>query len=257
MNSHCWRNPPSFGRALTLSQLATHCQMKPAPWRAFLADRKTRTAIKQEISRRSKRAAKSFSQMEARQEAIRVKIERATEDLTLADPADIPGISKLLSQWREEERLLSEKLQRTSGVRSPAPEALRVLEHLDELLAKIEDANREKLSTALRSTIKRITLRRERRVEATYRVTMWDGVIELRDDLGIETVIPLTDDDIPTPGRWREIANFIRQRGDVVFFKEVCQHLGLKGSCVSRSLAQAVLSGKIRNLGHQKGWTSA
>lgn len=228
-----------------------------AKLKTFLADRKTRTAIKQEISRRSKRAAKAFIQIEAKLDSLKLKIERATENLALADPADIPGITKLLSRWRKEEQSVNEKLQRANGVSSPSPEALRVLEHLDELLTKIEEADREKLSSALRSTIKRITLRRERRQHSNYRVTMWDGVIELRDDLGIEEVIPLTDDDIPTPGRWRDVANFICQRGDVVFFKEVCEHLGLKGSCVSRSLAQAVLSGKIRNLGHQKGWTAA
>ncbi|MEW4451299.1 recombinase family protein [Bremerella sp. JC817] len=225
-----------------------------AKLKAFLADRRTRSAIKLELSRRSKRVAKSFSQIESKLDAIRAKIERGTENLALADPANIPGITKLLSQWREEEQSLKEKLARVGGVHNPSPETLQVLENLDQLLNNIEAADREKLSSALRSTIKRITLRRERRVESYYRVTMWDGVIELCDGLGIDTVIPLTDDDIPTSGQWREVAHFIRQRGDVVFFKEVCQHLGTKGSCVSRYLAQAVLSGKVHNLGHQKGW---
>lgn len=82
-------------------------------------------------------------------------------------------------------------------------------------------------------------------------------MIELRDDLGVSGIIPLSDDDIPTPGRWPEAATFIRERGDVVFFRDVAQHVGLKGSCVSRLLAQAVLSGKVTNLGHQKGWIAA
>ena len=83
---------------------------------------------------------------------------------------------------------------------------------------------------------------------------MWDGVIELRDDLGVTGVIPLTDDDIPSPGSWRAVADFIRKRGDVVFFREVCEHINRRGSSVSSFLAQAVISGKVRNLGHQKGW---
>ena len=85
-------------------------------------------------------------------------------------------------------------------------------------------------------------------------MTLWDGVIELRDDLGLKGTIPLTDDDIPTPGRWHDVVAFIRKRGDVVFFRDVCEHLHRRGSFVSRLLAQAVLSGKVRNLGHQKGW---
>ena len=53
-------------------------------------------------------------------------------------------------------------------------------------------------------------------------------------------------------GRWlrRHPGRF----NDVVFFKDVCEHLGIRGSCVSRILAQCVLSGKVKNLGHQKGW---
>jgi hypothetical protein len=50
------------------------------------------------------------------------------------------------------------------------------------------------------------------------------------------------------------LAVFIRQRGDVVFFRDVCEHLDRHGSFVSHLLAQALLSGKVRNLGHQKGW---
>jgi hypothetical protein len=74
------------------------------------------------------------------------------------------------------------------------------------------------------------------------------------DELGVRGTIPLTDDDIPNPGRWRDVVAFIRQRGDVVFFRDVCEHLDRRGSFVSRLLAQAVLSGNVRHLGHQRGW---
>jgi len=86
---------------------------------------------------------------------------------------------------------------------------------------------------------------------------MWDGMIELRDDLGVDIFIPLSDGDIPAPGRWRKVARFIRDRNDVVFFKDDCEQTGIKGSWVSRILAQCVLSGKVKNLGHQKGWIAA
>lgn len=134
---------------------------------------------------------------------------------------------------------------------------MEVIGRLDELLERLSEADREKLLFAIRQTVKRITLRRERRGHGKHRITLWDGVIELRDDLGVSGMIPLSDDDIPTPGRWREAATFIRERVDVVFFRDVGQHVGLKGSCVSRVLAQAVLSGKVTNLGHQKGWIAA
>jgi hypothetical protein len=42
----------------------------------------------------------------------------------------------------------------------------------------------------------------------------------------------------------------------VVYLGEVAEGLGIHKAFASRLLAQAVLAGKIRNLGHQKGWTA-
>ena len=86
---------------------------------------------------------------------------------------------------------------------------------------------------------------------------MWDGAIELRDDLGPQSTIPLTDDDLPSPARWREAARFVRQHGGVAYIAELAEPLGLNKAFASRLLAQATLAGKIRNLGHQRGWTAA
>jgi hypothetical protein len=83
----------------------------------------------------------------------------------------------------------------------------------DDLLARLDEADREKLAFAIRQTVKRITLRRERRRSDRHRVTLWDGVIELREDLGVVDVIPLTDEDISGPGRWRDAVAYIRERG--------------------------------------------
>lgn len=83
-------------------------------------------------------------------------------------------------------------------------------------------------------------------------------MIELRDDLGPTKPIPLTNEDVPSPGRWQEVARFIRDHGGVVYLNDVVAHLGLKSRpFASRLLALATLAGKIRNLGHQKGWTAA
>ena len=113
--------------------------------------------------------------------------------------------------------------------------------------------DREKLAFALRQTVKRITLRRERRTKGPYKITLWDGVIELRDDLGLRATIHLTDDDIPNPGRWHDAVAFVRNHGGAVFIKDISEAFGVGQPYASRLLAQAVLSG-VRNLGHQKGW---
>jgi len=89
-----------------------------------------------------------------------------------------------------------------------------------------------------------------------YRVALWDGGSELRDDLGPKATIPLTDDDLPGPGRWRDAARFVREHGGVVYLGEVASALGINKAFASRLLAQATLAGKVRNLGHQQGWTA-
>ena len=88
------------------------------------------------------------------------------------------------------------------GDHASSPEAVAILRRLDDLLGRLQEADREKLSFAMRQTVKRITLRRERRGEGKHRITLWDGAIELRDDLGVTAVIPLTDDNLGHQQGW-------------------------------------------------------
>jgi hypothetical protein len=97
-------------------------------------------------------------------------------------------------------------------------------------------------------------LRREYRYHYSRRITLWDGAIELREDLGPNTILQLTHEDIPAKGGWWDVVNFLRSAGRVVFLKEVAGVLGVHNSDASSLLSLATLSGKIRNLGHQKGW---
>ncbi len=199
-------------------------------------------------------AVANVSRIESQLADVRAKLERATENLALANREDIPGITKLLAGWREQESTLKDKLRQANGQHAPSSEAMAVMNRLDDLLSRLDEANREKLAFAIRQTVKRITLRRERRQNERHRITLWDGVIELRDDLGVVGVIPLTDDDMPSPGRWRDAVALMRERGEAVYVQEVADALGINKAFTSRLLAQAVLSGKVRNLGHQKGW---
>ncbi|GIW98686.1 MAG: hypothetical protein KatS3mg111_2019 [Pirellulaceae bacterium] len=64
-------------------------------------------------------------------------------------------------------------------------------------------------------------------------------------------------DDIPSPGRWRDAVQFIREQDGVVFVQKIADALGIHQALASRLLAQAVLSGKVKKLGHQRGWTAA
>jgi hypothetical protein len=78
------------------------------------------------------------------------KIERATENLALAKPEGIPGISKLLAGWCEQEANTKDKLQQARGEDAPSPEALEVIRRPNEPLERISEADREKLPFTIR-----------------------------------------------------------------------------------------------------------
>jgi len=223
----------------------------------FMTSERNKRAIRREVNRRTKKTEANVVRLEAQLADVRMRIERATENLALANREDIPGISQLLAKWRERESSLRKQLRQANGDHSASPEAIAIMGRLNELMERLTEADREKLAFAIRQTVKRITLRRQRLVNGRHRIVIWDGTIELRDDLGVTDVIPLTDEDIPSPGRWREVVQFIREQGEIVYVKDVAGALGISQPFTSALLAQAVLSGKVRNLGHQKGWIAA
>ncbi len=77
---------------------------------------------------------------------------------------------------------------------------MEAIGRLDELWQCLSEADWEKPAFAIRQTVKRVIMRRQRRSHGPHRITLWDGVIELRDDLGVAGTIPLSDDEIPSPG---------------------------------------------------------
>ncbi len=63
----------------------------------------------------------------------------------------------------------------------------------------------------------------------------------------------MTDGDIPAPGRWREVVDFVRERGDSIFLRDVSSHFAIPSAYASRLFAQGVLGGKIHHQGPCKG----
>jgi site-specific DNA recombinase len=77
--------------------------------RAFLSDERNKRSIRAEITRRTRKAETNASGLERKLADIRGKIERGTENLALAAREDVPGVSRLLAQWREEEVRLKDR----------------------------------------------------------------------------------------------------------------------------------------------------
>jgi DNA invertase Pin-like site-specific DNA recombinase len=223
-----------------------------AKLRAYLADERNQRVIQSELTKRSRKAKSNVAGLEKTLAAIRAKIERGTENLALAEPADVPGISRLLGQWREDEAKILEQLQEAHGERAPSPEVLEIMTRLDGLLDRISDADRDKLAYAIRQTVKRITLRRT--LIGNGRACVWDGAIELCDGLGVSATIPLTDEDIPSPGLFRDVVRFLRERGQPALVREIGEHLGCHRTNLVRPLKIAVQLGKIRRAGLRQGY---
>jgi hypothetical protein len=142
-------------------------------------------------------------------------------------------------RWQHPSRVPDLRSHEFGGIRSDQAKRLKELEK--------ENARRKRLLAD--AGLDKAILREEGR----HRITIRDGVSELRNDLGMSGVIPLTDD-IPNPGPWREAAQFVRKRGDVVFVGDLAEALRVNKAFASTLLAKAVLSGKVQNPGHQKGW---
>ena len=94
-----------------------------AELQVFMADERTKRAIRTEISRRTRKVDASASRLETQLSEVRSRIERGTRNLALANPEDITGISTLLSGWRDEEKQLKERLRKIRSEQAPSPEA--------------------------------------------------------------------------------------------------------------------------------------
>jgi DNA invertase Pin-like site-specific DNA recombinase len=227
-----------------------------AKLREYLADERNQRTIRAEITRRTRKTEANVASTERRLDEVRAKIDRGTENLALASPADVPGISRLLAGWREDEAKLKESLNAARGGGAPTPEAMQVMSRFDQILDHLGEADRDKFSFAIRHAVKRITLRRTRRGQGEGRVTMWDGAIELRDGVGVRGTIPLADDDIPAPASWRLAVRNLRERGAPAYAHEVASDLGLHRTRVVRMLRQAILAGKVQKVGVRQGYVA-
>ena len=105
--------------------------------RQFLSNERNKREIHTKIDKRTQKAVANVSRLESQLADVRVKIERATENLALANREAIPGITKWLAGWREQESTLKDKLPQADVQHAPSPEAMAVMNRLDDLLARL------------------------------------------------------------------------------------------------------------------------
>lgn len=215
-----------------------------------LLNGKVEAAIREAILRAKRRDAPQASCDEKKLQDIRRKIERGTENLALAERDNFAAISKLLTQWREEEIQLVERLQNRGRELEPLPEALSVLAKFDKIRERIGQADRAKLAHAIRQTVASITIGTRKAKAGTIDYNEHYGELRFNQNLGIDKAIPIPDEAIGQRRIWREIGELARRSKKTIHLKDVCEIIG--SSCPSRAchnVRRAEAAGLIKKIG--------
>jgi len=124
----------------------------------------------------------------------------------------IPGISKLLAEWRDEASELEKAIRSKRGAPKADPEAAKVIARLRRYRGRLKDAERVTLAQALRRTARRVTIGKKTVGTEKFHYKEVFGSIEFHEGLGCDEPVPNTSlSDRPSPplgGRGR-----LRQEG--------------------------------------------
>jgi site-specific DNA recombinase len=222
--------------------------------RTRLLEKGAEQKIRQSILR-AKQKDKTHSSRDERQLAdLRRKIERGTENLALAAAEDFAAISTLLTQWRDQESKLAERLEQRGRELEPLPEALSILARLGEVPGNLAKADKAKLAHAIRHTVATITIgtRPARTGGIVYRELY--GELRFHEAFGIKP-IPIPDEAIAQRRIWREIGDLAQRSDKPIHLVDVCKMIDtLDPSHACYHMRKAVKAGLVRKIGSSGGW---
>ncbi len=153
--------------------------------------------------------AGKFTREEKRLAQLRSKIERGTENLALADKANFMAISKLLDQWREDELVLADSLEKNGRDLEPLPEALRILSRLADVSKNLDLADRAKLKIAIHQTVRSISISVNPASTGEIEYRAYSGEVRFHEAFGIPS-IAIPDEVIGARRIWRELGELVR-----------------------------------------------
>ncbi|MEQ1830713.1 MAG: recombinase family protein, partial [Pirellula sp.] len=221
-----------------------------------LLGREAEKKIRESIIRAMKRETGNSSRDEKRLALLRSKIERGTENLALADKANFIAISKLLDQWRGEEMVLAESLEKNSRDLEPLPEALQVLSRLADVSKNLGLADRAKLKLAIHQTVRSISISVENTCIGEIEFRAYGGEIQFHEALGIPA-IPIPDEAIGARRVWRDLGELVRKADRPLHLIDFAIHIGTKDlSRAAHHVRRSERAGLIKKIGHQGGWVS-
>lgn len=204
---------------------------------------------------RAKRKDKTQSSREERQLAdLRKKIERGTENLVLAAAEDFTAISKLLTQWRDQESQLSERIEQRGRELEPLPDALHVLARISDVPGNLAKADKAKLAHAIRQTVASIIIGTGPARTGKIEYKEMFGELRFHAAFGMKA-IPIPDEAIAQRRIWRELGELVRNADRPLHLKDFAIQIGTKDmSRAAHNVRRAEAAGLIQKIGHQGGW---
>jgi len=204
---------------------------------------------------KARRKDKTQSSREERQLAdLRKKIERGTENLALAAAEDFSAISRLLTQWRDRETQLSERIEQRNRDLEPLPEALSVIARINDIPSNLTKADKAKLAHAIRQTVASITIGTGPARTGKVEYKEMFGELQFHSAFGIDP-IRIPDEAIGQRRIWRELGELVRNADRPLYLKDFAIQIGTKDlSRAAHNVRRAEAAGLIRKIGHQGGW---
>jgi site-specific DNA recombinase len=224
--------------------------------RTHLLEAGAEQRIRQAILRAKQKDKTQSSREERQLTDLRKKIERGTENLALAASEDFAAISKLLTQWRDQESTLADRLDQRGRELEPLPEALSVLARIGDIPGNLNKADRAKLAHAIRQTVASITIGTGPARMGGIAYKEMYGELHFHEAFGIKP-IPIPDEAIAQRRIWREIGDLAQRSDQPIHLADVCKMIDTPDpSHACYHMRKAVKAGLVRKIGHQGGWVA-
>lgn len=220
------------------------------------ANRQRLASAIQTLVRSSKEPSAEMGQLQE----LRLKIERAEENLALAEnDDDYRAIAGMLRKWRESERNLLARVDAQNQRRGPQGiVAMKSADDLKLLRENLHLADRIPLAAALRSLVERVVVSREsipKQTSTDVSLNQCFGTIEFFPELfvsGEETrqgtepwVIPFADADLWPERQYLDVADYVSKAGRPVRSRELAEQLKIEHTLALYHAKRAVKVGLI------------
>lgn len=167
---------------------------------------------------------------------VQTKIERATENLALADSDDFKSISSVLAKWREDERELQKRIKASRKDVQPNSDILKAIANLGKVRQHLHLASADTLGPAIRSMVHRIEINRTNYPSGYHEFA---GRLEFSADALPGESLPIAHAEIAADHLYRQVHRYLSKRKKPVAYKRLYESLGFTDGQLWQTLKRA------------------